>query len=335
VPRLSAGTVTCHGAHAPYGESYAETGTPGRVFAGMPQNMITTGAYPPYDALMREQNATWGRWLSPDPAGLAAANPANPQSWNRYAYVGNNPLSFIDPLGLQSGCSPEPSADQGYWPGSFINCPTNAQLQEIESEECSPSGLSNSCSPGYQPGSENGAAEAKYINTVNAVFEMEFLNAEYNGGVPLSKLQAYMSAFPNSMLAFGLLASDSLEFVTTWGVTIADFNLYGWKVVDNPLQLAGLYASPVASPWMPVAWYGTAGVLAIGGGAMAEAGPAVSGAVEEAFYGAVANYPELPLFINEFGRGFLTSWAISNDYALAGRMLQHEWTALTEVPRHP
>jgi hypothetical protein len=27
-----------------------------------------------------------GRWVSPDPAGIAAVDPTNPQSWNRYAY---------------------------------------------------------------------------------------------------------------------------------------------------------------------------------------------------------------------------------------------------------
>ena len=41
-----------------------------------------------------------GRWISPDPAGLSAVDPSNPQSWNRYAYVLNNPLSAIDLLGL-------------------------------------------------------------------------------------------------------------------------------------------------------------------------------------------------------------------------------------------
>jgi uncharacterized protein RhaS with RHS repeats len=41
-----------------------------------------------------------GRWPSPDPAGLAAVSLANPQTWNRYAYVTNNPLSLIDPSGM-------------------------------------------------------------------------------------------------------------------------------------------------------------------------------------------------------------------------------------------
>ena len=41
-----------------------------------------------------------GRWMTPDPAGLAAVDPGNPQSWNRYAYVLNNPMSYVDASGL-------------------------------------------------------------------------------------------------------------------------------------------------------------------------------------------------------------------------------------------
>jgi RHS repeat-associated protein len=48
----------------------------------------------------REYQSTHGSWLSPDPAGMAAVNIANPQTWNRYAYVGNNPVSYRDPSGL-------------------------------------------------------------------------------------------------------------------------------------------------------------------------------------------------------------------------------------------
>ena len=49
----------------------------------------------------RRYSATQGRWQIPDPAGLAAVDPSNPQTWNRYAYVNNNPLSNVDPTGLR------------------------------------------------------------------------------------------------------------------------------------------------------------------------------------------------------------------------------------------
>ena len=50
--------------------------------------------------LFRQYSSTQGRWLTPDPAGLAAVDPSNPQSWNRYAYVMNDPTGHIDPFGL-------------------------------------------------------------------------------------------------------------------------------------------------------------------------------------------------------------------------------------------
>jgi RHS repeat-associated protein len=48
----------------------------------------------------RQYTSQLARWISPDPAGLLVADPSNPQSWNRYAYVLNNPMNFIDPSGL-------------------------------------------------------------------------------------------------------------------------------------------------------------------------------------------------------------------------------------------
>jgi RHS repeat-associated protein len=48
----------------------------------------------------REYNEHTGQWMSPDPAGLAAVDMSNPQTWNMYAYVNNNPVSFADPTGL-------------------------------------------------------------------------------------------------------------------------------------------------------------------------------------------------------------------------------------------
>jgi RHS repeat-associated protein len=40
-----------------------------------------------------------GRWTSPDPF-ISSINLANPQSFNRYSYVENEPTNFIDPSGL-------------------------------------------------------------------------------------------------------------------------------------------------------------------------------------------------------------------------------------------
>jgi RHS repeat-associated protein len=47
----------------------------------------------------RYMSGAQGRFTSPDPL-LSSGRPWDPQSWNRYAYVLNNPLRYTDPLGL-------------------------------------------------------------------------------------------------------------------------------------------------------------------------------------------------------------------------------------------
>jgi hypothetical protein len=49
----------------------------------------------------RFYNPRMGRFMSADPSGIASASLSNPQSLHRYAYVLNNPLIGIDPLGLE------------------------------------------------------------------------------------------------------------------------------------------------------------------------------------------------------------------------------------------
>ena len=82
-------------AYAPFGETYATSGSTDPAFTGQRQDTVS-GLY---DFPAREYSIQ-GRWPSPDPAGLAEVDPTNPQSWNRYAYVMNNPLAYIDPTGL-------------------------------------------------------------------------------------------------------------------------------------------------------------------------------------------------------------------------------------------
>lgn len=99
-------------AYAPFGEPYAGSGTQDLSFTGQNQDTeasVSGGAGGLYDFLYREHTPVQGRWLSPDPAGRGAVDPSNPQTWNRYADVTNNPLSYTDHLGLNrdavGGCN--------------------------------------------------------------------------------------------------------------------------------------------------------------------------------------------------------------------------------------
>jgi RHS repeat-associated protein len=58
-------------------------------FTGDVKTMWSSGLL---DTPNREYHPNQGRWISPDPAGAG---------WNLYAYVLNNPLSYIDPSGLE------------------------------------------------------------------------------------------------------------------------------------------------------------------------------------------------------------------------------------------
>jgi RHS repeat-associated protein len=48
----------------------------------------------------RYHGSAQARFLSPDPLGNFVASAADPQSWNMYAYARNNPLTLVDPTGL-------------------------------------------------------------------------------------------------------------------------------------------------------------------------------------------------------------------------------------------
>ena len=85
-------------AFGPFGEQYAQSGSPALSFTG--EEGTADSITDEYDFLARKLHSKQGRWISPDPAGLAASNPSDPQTWNRYAYVGNRPTATIDSLGL-------------------------------------------------------------------------------------------------------------------------------------------------------------------------------------------------------------------------------------------
>ena len=89
--------ATSETAYGPFGEVYWSSGTPDPSFTGMNQDADPNSGI--YDFPAREYEME-GRWPSPDPLGIGAVDPTDPQSWNRYAYVRNSPLSLTDPNGM-------------------------------------------------------------------------------------------------------------------------------------------------------------------------------------------------------------------------------------------
>jgi len=56
-----------------------------------------------YYAWHRFYSATWGRFSSPDPY-IMSGGLTNPQGWNRYSYVANDPVNYADEPGLFRHC---------------------------------------------------------------------------------------------------------------------------------------------------------------------------------------------------------------------------------------
>jgi RHS repeat-associated protein len=82
--------------HFPYGET---DGTPPSDTKDYFATYRRDGTGLDY-AWNRYYSPTMGRFTTADPYG-GSANAGNPQSWNRYSYVDDDPVSFSDPLGLQ------------------------------------------------------------------------------------------------------------------------------------------------------------------------------------------------------------------------------------------
>jgi RHS repeat-associated protein len=92
-------TVYGEVAYAPYGETYAASGNNDFSWTGINADVEPANPETLYDFPAREYGIQ-GRWPSPDPLGIGAVDPSDPQSWNRYAYVRNNPLAMEDPTGM-------------------------------------------------------------------------------------------------------------------------------------------------------------------------------------------------------------------------------------------
>jgi RHS repeat-associated protein len=179
-------TIYSDTAYAPFGEPYAQSGTADVSFTG--QNQDTASNL--YDFLFREDSSIQGRWISPDPAGLAAVSLTDPQSWNRYVYVRNSPGLLVDPMGLD---------DDPNCPGADICVVTNLHLLPDDGDvpDPGPGPSSEEDDPGPDPWGNNPGSPGG-----GGGLPQRQLNLSKKGQVCQEKVQGAVNAALNSSTTF-------------------------------------------------------------------------------------------------------------------------------------
>ncbi len=103
----------------PWGQVWKNVGWMDWSYAGFDYRIVLTFNGVDFDPTVnRMYSPDNGRWMSPDPAN-AGADPSDPQTWNAYAYVRNNPTTNVDPTG-EYFCGP---TDQN----GAANCVTDTE----------------------------------------------------------------------------------------------------------------------------------------------------------------------------------------------------------------
>jgi RHS repeat-associated protein len=97
---LADGTFVNGVDYNPYGQVIAGGTNDPYVYTGLEHDSESNLEH----AQFRQYSSTLGRWISPDPYN-GSMDLANPQSFNRYSYVGNNPMRLVDLSGLDD-CDP-------------------------------------------------------------------------------------------------------------------------------------------------------------------------------------------------------------------------------------
>jgi RHS repeat-associated protein len=169
----------------------------------------------------RHYASSIGRFMVPDPAGRAAQDPMNPQSWNLYAYVLNNPLSAIDPLGLDcvyvrsTGDVQKGDADAGASPLEWSPPDSQGNSYAVKEGDCA----SQNDSGFYFDGKVNASSLGLNPNgdVVGQVDSGSGPNTQCSGDCP-----NIGSGLPPSATAFGGVGELPTQAVTIFGMVAAE-----------------------------------------------------------------------------------------------------------------
>ena len=124
----AAGVVDGDMVDYPWGQSWLGT-APEWHYAAFEYGDSESGLYPTPN---RQYTTGQGRWLTPDPGGVNVVRLDDPQTWNMYAYVTNNPTTLTDPTGLHD--QDDPCAANSHGAGSSCNSQNDPNVMEKRAE---------------------------------------------------------------------------------------------------------------------------------------------------------------------------------------------------------
>ena len=207
------GAVDWDVVNGPWGQVWQQTGTrQSEVFADLDWQVND----PLIPSATREYSDGLGRWMTPDPGGTKVVNLANPQTWNMYAYVTDNPTTLNDPSGLaacsytnlracflvlnnpHASASEENSSHQSAYPANSEHKQTHTQ------HFASGSGRVNTPSKGRPdttqrvPGTKGNYSERTYGPDGRAVRDIDHGHDHGAGDPPCARLGLEQAARPRA-----------------------------------------------------------------------------------------------------------------------------------------
>lgn len=237
----ASGTPCYQATFTPYGQEMAtETTCPSNYkFTGYERDAETGLDY----AFARYYNSRLGRFMSPDPL---AGSSSDPQTLNRYAYGGNNPINFTDPSGmyLQYPCSSVGICDFG------DQCNINGAPQYcggLYSQLLFYSQFDTSYTFAAGPNFDPGQLSLSQLLTMASVGEITLVGTSIDGfqimvgnGIPITNVPALKSAL------LTLLKNNKDCAAILGGITQATALVSQANMVDTvvPLDTSKLDADP-------------------------------------------------------------------------------------------
>jgi RHS repeat-associated protein len=252
----------------PYGEEkvYVDMLANRYKFTGYERDAESGSDY----AMFRFYRSNQGRFLSPDPV---QGNVFNPQSWNRYAYVNNNPLNAVDSLGL---------CFYGNNGGTFYTdnqpCPWDWPINQCDYIVCAQPGV-----PGTNP-YDIPQAPVAFRNILPNIAMPQSQGSQ--GGLLKSLVCSVTSPLLHAASAMNGVVGAGVGGGGAIGFILGISGSFGLQVVADPNHNVGLITTASFNPGVPP-------VLALGG----NAGGQVS-------YTATNNISNLPGYSGVASGGF-------------------------------